>query len=233
MRRLSPLVFVLACGADSAGDVGTEGPGSTSTSGPTVGPSSTGPTTEGPSSSADATGDTTSTDGGSDSDTTGGPPAVERHWIGGSGDWTDNAHWSETPNGPPGASVPDANSVVTIEGDVAVALNGGNVEVRGLTCDGATLSADVETEVATGGRGVDVATCILPMDGGHALLGFRFVADAVFDHVQGEAGGTAVDYLDADGNVITIRPVGGGRSRHGHQRSSPRSWRRWADRDRL
>ncbi len=40
--------------------------------------------------------------------------AQTKHWIGGSGNWADAAHWSFTPNGPGGAGMPRANEDVVI-----------------------------------------------------------------------------------------------------------------------
>ena len=36
----------------------------------------------------------------------------DRYWVGGSGDWNDNTHWSATPGGPGGACVPTVNDNV-------------------------------------------------------------------------------------------------------------------------
>lgn len=41
--------------------------------------------------------------------------AQTKHWIGGSGNWADAAHWSFAPNGPGGAGVPRANEDVVID----------------------------------------------------------------------------------------------------------------------
>ncbi len=87
--------------------------------------------------------------GDSSADSTGEPPAEDRYWVGRDGDWSDPMHWSQTPAGPPGASVPDAVSRVTISGPVAVTLDAGDVEIRG---------ADEGLAVRTGLGIIDVVT---------------------------------------------------------------------------
>lgn len=68
-----------------------------------------------------------------------------RYWIGGSGDWNDNAHWSMTSGGAGGACIPtpydnvffDANSGFTA-GSKTVTVNNGNAYCRNLNWGAAT-----------------------------------------------------------------------------------------------
>ncbi|MCB0760081.1 MAG: gliding motility-associated C-terminal domain-containing protein [Flavobacteriales bacterium] len=62
------------------------------------------------------------------------------YWVGGSGNWHDTAHWSETPGGAGGANLPDATTKVIFndlsfdsEGLVSIAQN--------VTCGGLTVSS--------------------------------------------------------------------------------------------
>ncbi len=83
-----------------------------------------------------------------------------RYWIGGSGDWNDNAHWSMTSGGTGGACIPtpydnvffDANSGFTA-GSKTVTVNNGNAYCRNLNWAAATnapiwnKNASLEVEV--------------------------------------------------------------------------------------
>ena len=137
--------------------------------------------------------------------------AIQRYWVGGSGNWSDSTHWSESSGGPGGASVPGEASVAHLLGNATVTLDA-DISVRGLICDGATISTSVERELAVSVDGVDVVDCGLPAanGGNHYLLGFRFTSDGFFDHIQGEVGGTSIAYLDADGNTVILRPADAG-----------------------
>ena len=71
--------------------------------------------------------------------------AVARYWVGGSGDWTDTAHWSATSGGAGGASVPtsvDFANFTNLSGSGTVTLSG-DVSVAGLTfssCPSTTIT---------------------------------------------------------------------------------------------
>jgi gliding motility-associated-like protein len=60
--------------------------------------------------------------------------AEERHWVGGSGQWNDRAHWSATANGATGVSVPGPEDAVFIEPGAALTVQlGKNTELGDLT----------------------------------------------------------------------------------------------------
>lgn len=66
-----------------------------------------------------------------------------RYWVGGAGDWNDNAHWSTTSGGTPGACIPtiyddvyfDAGSFTAVSKTVTV--NNGNAYCRNINWTGA------------------------------------------------------------------------------------------------
>ncbi len=62
----------------------------------------------------------------------------ERHWVGGSGQWNDRAHWSLTANGQGGENVPRGNDAVIIaptNGETTVRMDK-DADVRNLLVDG-------------------------------------------------------------------------------------------------
>ncbi|MRG44598.1 T9SS type B sorting domain-containing protein [Chitinophaga sp. SYP-B3965] len=72
--------------------------------------------------------------------------AGPRYWVGGSGDWNESLHWSNTPNGTGGACVPtvandvyfDASSFTS--GSSTVSISNGNAYCRNMDWTGATFA---------------------------------------------------------------------------------------------
>jgi len=73
--------------------------------------------------------------------------AQTRYWVGGDGHWDDASHWSMTPDGPSGASVPDAEMDAVITTGTAL-----RVEVRGRAECRSLLADAGGAIIAFGGR---------------------------------------------------------------------------------
>ena len=83
---------------------------------------------------------------------------ANRYWIGGSGNWSDTAHWSTTSGGTGGASVPSTTDDVIVDANsgsaaFTITLNV-NVSIRSFSCSNSycTLSAGSRTITMNGGN---------------------------------------------------------------------------------
>lgn len=63
---------------------------------------------------------------------------ADRYWVGGSGNWSDTAHWSTSSGGSGGASVPNTGDQVYLDSNSTGTITASSSECFGLNCTGHT-----------------------------------------------------------------------------------------------
>lgn len=124
----------------------------------------------------------------------------QRYWVGGSGQWSDPAHWTATPNGPGGAGIPGSGDAVIIaaNGSETVVHLSGNTSAGDLRVDGSN-----GTVMLAGSEGT------LHVDGSLGLKGSVVWTYSGMVELHGDAG---VNELDLRGIPLAsdLRFAGGG-----------------------
>jgi gliding motility-associated-like protein/uncharacterized repeat protein (TIGR01451 family) len=132
-----------------------------------------------------------------------------RYWVGGSGDWNQSAHWSNTSGGPGGACVPTVTNDVFFDGNSfssgssAVTVSQGNAYCNNMSWAGATF-APVFNKNAALGLEIWGNLIMNPAVRMNALLAFTGATNSTITPNGSTLGDLDINVLKPTGSTLTF-----------------------------
>lgn len=119
---------------------------------------------------------------------------ADRYWVGGSGNWSDTAHWSTSSGGSGGESAPNSGDNVFLDANSTGTLTASSSECFGLDCTG-------HTGTLTGSL---TAVGDVTLAGGGTYSGLSLSFSLIVGNLSLTCNGKALGNLTVRGNSSTI-----------------------------